>query len=73
MLINQAGKRLTFNTEILKEQYKFCGILYKSRYEELSLSPNYLSTIHLPVWEDVERDSLDDPIVIEEIIEATRQ
>ena len=66
------GVRITHQLRILKEEQIFFEELYKSRMEELAPDPDYLNDPNIPRITEVQRLSLDDPIVIEEIIEAIK-
>ena len=64
------GSRATFRADIQREQTKFYKTLHQSRKGELSPAPDYLTNVTIPKISDLQRMSLDDPIVLEEIIES---
>ena len=66
------GSVITFRSDILKEMNKFYEILYRTRKEELQTPCNYLHDLTIPSLTEMEKWSLDDPIVTEEIIEAIK-
>ena len=77
-LISDNNERITQEKAILLEQAKFFKCLYTSRREELAAHPeahtvrNYLENCKIPKLTEDEKLVLEEPIVLEEIIEAVR-
>ena len=69
VLIRENGIRATFRDDIMKEQTKFCT---SQKIEELQSPQDCLKDVTIPKLTNVEKLSLDDPLVIEEVIEAIK-
>ena len=72
VLIRDDGSRVTFPDYILREQSKFCEVLHRSRQDKLLSSPTYLQNCKILKLDENERLFLEEPIVIEEVIEAIK-
>ena len=71
-LITQNGICITDQTAILNEENRFFKDLYHSRENDLLISATYLEGLELPCISEDVKLMLEEPLAIEEIIEATK-
>ena len=69
-IIIEKGVKITYQTEVLREEMRFFKTLYTTRQDKLRPDPDSLHSLTLPTLTEEEKLMLDEPIVIEEVIEA---